>query len=319
MPNTLRVSDFYKLKYKQGELPFVDVDIFSDTPLFVDPRAIRLLPTEWGNECVTLLQSFFHTVISEIKNGRDQEAKSLLNGLHEPNETHLGVSCKKAQGRGMGGELSNDVWEMLSYSRAAKSGLLTDLEDAALMVEGIDRDIISDIAINIIREPLIRFTQQVCKEYGIALEPGVNSGPIWDKAANLTKDVMGSLEREFGTKFKPMPMYGCTFYEMESVPGGTVVVLKEAQPTMRSETQCGQCFGYCHEGVFTLRLSAGGYLNFCPCMNQNGVNALSLWREGKLAESLKFFSQVFDEAKPINSFQTFLERNKLCYKEGGQE
>lgn len=169
------------------------MDIFGDTPLFVDPRAIRLLPTEWGNECVTLLQNFFHTVILEIKNRQDEKAKRLLNGLHEPNETHLGMSRKKAKGRGMGGELSNDVWEMLSESRAAKSGLLTDLEDAALMVEGIDKDIISDIAINIIREPLIRFTQQVCNEYGITLEPGVDSGPIWDRSTNTWTSHLVSL------------------------------------------------------------------------------------------------------------------------------
>jgi len=149
--------------------------------------------------------------------------------------------------------------------------------------------------------------------------PCAGGKEFWEREfVYLTKGVMESLEKEFGRKFKPMPVYGCTFYEMESVSGGTVVVLKEAQPTMRSETQCSQCTGYCHEGVFTLRLSASGYLNFCPCMNQSGVNALTLWREGKLAESLKTFSKVFDEAKPVNSFQTFLERNKLCYKEGGQ-
>ena len=148
--------------------------------------------------------------------------------------------------------------------------------------------------------------------------PCVGGKVFWEREfVYLTKEVMAPLELEFGTKFKPMPVFGCAFYEMESMAGGTVVVLKEAQPTMRSESRCGQCTGYCHEGVFTLRLSAGGYLNFCPCMNESGINALRLWREGKLAESLKNFSDAFDEAKPVDSFPVFLEKNKLCYKEGG--
>jgi molybdenum cofactor biosynthesis enzyme MoaA len=147
--------------------------------------------------------------------------------------------------------------------------------------------------------------------------PCVGGKEFWNREfVYLTKEVMLPLEQEFRNKFQLMPIYGCRFYEMESIPGGTVVVLKEAQPTMRSESHCGQCSGYCHEGIFTLRLSAGGYLNFCPCMNAYGINALELWRKGKLADSLQELSKVFDKATPVNSFPVFLERNSLCYERG---
>jgi len=150
--------------------------------------------------------------------------------------------------------------------------------------------------------------------------PCVGDKEFWEREfIHLSKEVLKPLEREFNNRFRSIPIYGCCFYEMESAPGGTVVVLKEAQPTMRSESHCGQCSGYCHEGIFTLRLSAGGYLNFCPCMNKYGINALQLWREGKLAESLQVFSQAFDEAIPVDSFATFLGRNGLRYEEGNIE
>ena len=169
--------------------------------------------------------------------------------------------------------------------------------------------------------PLIRMANELGVQkihlLDLTYYPCVGGKEFWEREfVYLTKEVMAPLEQEFSNKFQLMPIYGCRFYEMESMPGGTVVVLKEAQPTMRAEDHCDQCPGYCHEGVFTLRLSAGGYLNFCPCMNKYGFNSLQLWREGKLAQALQEFSQIFDKARPVDSFSLFLEKNGLCYKGG---
>ncbi|MFB9151581.1 hypothetical protein [Roseovarius ramblicola] len=67
----------------------------------------------------------------------------------------------------------------MAKSEAAKSGLLTDLEDTVLMIEGISVDVVSDIVTNIIRGPLIEYTQEACEQYGIPLTSGVVSGPLW--------------------------------------------------------------------------------------------------------------------------------------------
>ncbi len=48
------------------------------------------------------------------------------------------------------------------------------------MIPGISNDIISDISTNIIRQPLVRFTQEVCEFYEITLTADVDSGPMWD-------------------------------------------------------------------------------------------------------------------------------------------
>jgi hypothetical protein len=176
----MRVSEYFNLGRTQGELDFVDVDVVGDVELYVDPRAIRLLPSEWGQECVSLIQNFFHAVLNAIRAKRDDEAVALLSGLTEPNETHLGLSRGRAQGTGLGPGLARESYESLSRSEAASSGLLTDLEDTALMVEGIDRDRVSDIATNIIREPLIRYTQAACSLYGIPVKKNVESGSLWN-------------------------------------------------------------------------------------------------------------------------------------------
>jgi hypothetical protein len=179
----MRVSEYYRLDRGQGELDFVDVDVRGDTRLYVDPRALRLLTTDWGQQCVSLIQHFFRAVLAAIREGRDDDAKRLLSGLREPNETHLGLSSDRARGSALGPELAIDVWEALAETDAATSGMLQDLEETALLVPGIDKDRISDIATNIIREPLIVYTQLAAEHYGIPLEDRVDSGPIWDASA----------------------------------------------------------------------------------------------------------------------------------------
>jgi hypothetical protein len=191
----MRVSKYYRLGREQGDLDFVDVDIRGDTRLFVDPRALRLLTTEWGQTCVSLVQDFFRAVLTAIREGRDDDAQLLLAGLREPNETHLGLSRAHARGSGLGPELAVDVWEALSDTDAATSGLLQDLEETALLVPGVDKDRVSDIATNIIREPLIEYTQATAEHYGIQLKSDVDSGPLWDVET-----------RQWMSRFEQLPM-----------------------------------------------------------------------------------------------------------------
>lgn len=181
----MRISEFYKLNRKQPSLDFIDVDIIGDTRVFVSPRAIRQLPSTWGDECVFLIQSFFETVLRAIREGKDKEARNLLGELREPNETHLGLSRGRARGRALGSASAHDVWEALSTSEAATSGLLKDLEDAALLVEGISADIVSDMTTNIIRPALISYTQDMCTYLGIPMEVSVDSGPLWDGSKHM--------------------------------------------------------------------------------------------------------------------------------------
>ena len=175
----MRVSQYFNLGRTQAQLEFVDVEIERDTKLFIDPRALRLLESEWAERSVALIQDFFNHVIDLIGSGDDLRAQRLLSVLREPNETHLGLSKGRPQGHGLGEDSAVSVWEALAESEAVKSGLLEDLEDTILMIPGISNDLISDIATNIIRGPLIEFTQEVSRFYEIPLVPDVDSGPIW--------------------------------------------------------------------------------------------------------------------------------------------
>lgn len=178
-----RVSDYFALGRAQPELDFVDVDVVGDLRVFLDPRALRLLPTDWGHHCVYLIQSYFQAVLDALHASRTSEGLRLLGRLREPNETHLGLSADEARGRALGPLSAQNLWDALASSEAAKTGLLEDLEDTILMVEGISSDIVSDITTNVIREPLILYTQMACDTYGIPLVDDVDSGPLWNPDA----------------------------------------------------------------------------------------------------------------------------------------
>lgn len=178
----LRVSQHYGLGLTQPQLDFVDVDVLGDTTVFLSPTAIRMMGTPWSEQCVSLIQSFFEEVLAAIKTGDNARAEALLKSLREPNETHLGLSSGKARGRGIGETSAHDVWSALSKSRAVTTGLLKDLEDTVLMIDGIGVDIVSDMTTNIIRESLIQYTQEACEYYKIPTEE-LDSGPLWDAHA----------------------------------------------------------------------------------------------------------------------------------------
>lgn len=200
-----RVSNHYGLGVGQSALDFVDVDTSTDTALFIDPSAIRLTETVWAEECKLLLQDFFTTVLQSIKNGDVQTAEELVGALSEPNETHLGLSRTESQGKAMGKVLAKVLCDALTGSAAAATGLLHDLEDSILLLDGISFDRVSDITTNIIRGPLIWYTQGVCDWMGIPLVDDVASGPLWDPQAHAWSNEYTSLPMVDGAKLLLVP------------------------------------------------------------------------------------------------------------------
>jgi hypothetical protein len=178
-PST-KVSRFFNLDQSQATLDFVDVPIGNDVPVFADPSRLRALGSSWASECNSLLQHFFEVLLEHVVQGREQAAKRLLSHLAESNEFHFGLSKELSDGRAFGPVYAERMWLALTKSDAAKSGLLQDLEDTCLFIEGVGPDRISDAVCNILRGPLIRYTQDICRFYDIPLTEGVDSGAIWN-------------------------------------------------------------------------------------------------------------------------------------------
>ncbi|HRF00488.1 MAG TPA: hypothetical protein PLI18_08220, partial [Pirellulaceae bacterium] len=125
-------------------------------------------------------------------------------------------------------------------SEAAESGLLEDLEDTVQLVDGISTDIISDITTNIIRQPLIHYTQTACNWYGIPLTPDVDSGPMWDPGT-----------QEWFSEYVELPM----------VPSGKLLLVPKAIVRRRLEYDADEYYRhYILEHLQQVELAANSEL-----------------------------------------------------------
>ncbi|MEV0545544.1 hypothetical protein AB0H98_01910 [Nocardia salmonicida] len=177
-----RVSEHYGLTGDQSTFDFIDVELDSDTPLFIDPSVLASIDSAWAQSCVSAIQSYFQEVIDLIRSGKSDEARALLSRLREDNSTRLGYSSSN-KGSGLGTGLADKFYSELSRSNAIKSGLISDIEDTALLVENVGEDRISDVVTNIIRRQLIEYTQQTASYYGIPLKSNVAISAYWDTRA----------------------------------------------------------------------------------------------------------------------------------------
>lgn len=187
-----RISKYYSLVGTQATFDFVDVRTLGDTALFIDPVAIAKIESPWTNACTSSIQSFFQRVIDAISASDDATARALLRPLGEDNSTRLGYSSA-SKGSGLGNGLAEAFFVELSGSEAVKTGLIRDLEDTALLIEGVREDRISDVVTNIIRNHLIDYTQTAARYYNIPLVNNVSMGPFWDVAMGMWVDTVADL------------------------------------------------------------------------------------------------------------------------------
>ena len=164
-----RFSTHYGLKKDQTKLDFVDIYAYQDIPLFLDPYGISVMETDWSKKCEQHIATYFQYLIDRIKNNDKRTTQKLLNALHEVDEVALGYSSGSPSGRGIGREQADLLKKAFENSQAAKSGDIRDIADCALLIPGINRDKVSDITANILKNDLIEFTHTQCKLHGIPM------------------------------------------------------------------------------------------------------------------------------------------------------
>ena len=176
----VRISEWANLHNQRARLSFVDIDTNRDLPLFIDPYAIDIRDDPWSIECSNNIRSFFNALLTAIREGNDARTIHLASHLRETNETCLGYSSGRPQGRGIGDHQAAQIIRALRDSRAFQTGLLADLAETQLFIEGIGSDKISDLTTNVIRSSLVRYTQEQADLWGMNLTDDITLAPIWD-------------------------------------------------------------------------------------------------------------------------------------------
>jgi hypothetical protein len=174
-----KFSEFFRIGLTQAEVDFVDVELETDTPLYICPYAIQIRNDDWSAICGDLIRSFFAEVLNQLRAGNVARVKHLLSHLREPNETRLGQSVERPRGAGVGENRADLLADALVRSRAYQTGLLTDISEAELFIHGVGRDTISDLTTNIIRSALAKYTVDQCTLLDLPMQVTRAIGPLW--------------------------------------------------------------------------------------------------------------------------------------------
>jgi hypothetical protein len=163
------ITTHYKIP---GPVEFLDVDVSMDNRMFMDPHAIRLQhhPEPYVSQANRATETFFRKiagcVLSRDENDR-RHGLDLLQHFEEPWETRLGLARDGFRGHGGADDVGSSIWQSMTTDAEVllRVGILTQIEDLPLFVDGIDRDITSDITTRIIFEPLANFTAEMIEKY----------------------------------------------------------------------------------------------------------------------------------------------------------
>lgn len=154
-----------------GPVPFVDVELSRDNERFIDLRRIRSIEdSAHVSSALTCVDTFLTTVSTAAMSGDprlEEEARELLQRFSEPRETRLGLARKGFNGHGGADDVGARIWRSLTTDLRAllHVGVLKYLEELPLFIEGIDRDLTSDITTRIIFGPLADFTAEMLARY----------------------------------------------------------------------------------------------------------------------------------------------------------
>lgn len=189
----MKISEILGIGKTQFELDFVDIDVDGDLPLFIDPIYISKANTPMINKMYSTLSNFFDYLMELINMGNITEARNIFLNLNEVNDIHLGLSKNKARGNGIGEIYQKDIFDNILFTAQKHEGLLNQIQDIKIFVQGIDRDRISDMIANIIKKELIDYTKQQCDINNIPLTSGVQTGFFWDPIKKLWENKLDDM------------------------------------------------------------------------------------------------------------------------------
>ena len=167
----------------QGLSPF-DVDfviprIGVDLPLGIDPFLLfKSRDPILKDQHHSLLEAF-NTGIAVLRQGDPVTARHLLNFPEVP-EIGLGYSRRGKRGSGVGPLLTELIIETLLDSPLLMERGVQHVEEMQLVAVNIGPDRTSDIAANLIKGFLIRYTQEQCELWKIPVKSGVPVSHIYD-------------------------------------------------------------------------------------------------------------------------------------------
>lgn len=170
-------ADYYGI----GEISFEATGAFDpildvDTRLFIDPALLRITTVPELHDSYAEVNGYFADVVKVIKRIERpddrmwRKADELLT-FPEIGGLSIGYASKGTRGSGMGPKLRAQLLATVRQVVAAGVDDPAMFELVGIFEEGIGPDRISDMIAKIIGPNLVSFTQRVCSDCGIPMEP----------------------------------------------------------------------------------------------------------------------------------------------------
>ncbi len=176
--NPTFLSDEFDLPKHGKELEFLDLDLSSDLPVYVDPILLYRSPLTQMNEAHTLIVEFVSRALKFTKEGKSSKAKRMFE--FPDAENLLGIA-EDGSGRGPRKKLAHKIYNELVCNQDIQKHGLGFLNELQLLIEGISFDLISDAAVQISKDVFINYTQIMCRAYKIKTTPSPTRYFDWDE------------------------------------------------------------------------------------------------------------------------------------------
>lgn len=169
-------SDHFKVK-KNKEDEWFDPILNQDTKLFIDPFLIFQLPEGFfinaHKKTIDYFNEVFALIAKSAGNTNSTHYKKAIDILLFPevHELCLGYAASSTKGSGSSFGFSNIIASAIWNSIQSGIKQIEHFEELSIFNEGIGADRISDMTANLLKEEIIKYTQEVCKRRNIPTQP----------------------------------------------------------------------------------------------------------------------------------------------------
>lgn len=188
----MRFDRAFDLELNRFEVDFHIPELSQDARLAIDPFLMFKSRHEQFIGWHGRLLSYWQHILELIRSGSTDAARSaLLNP--EPVEVRLGYASEGAGGSGIGPAIADEIVEVISTNERLLERGLRHLEELQLYSIGIGADRLSDLAANVLKMDLVRYTVQQAALWNIPLVEDVGLKHAWDHDGREWVDLVAPL------------------------------------------------------------------------------------------------------------------------------
>jgi hypothetical protein len=156
----------------QAEADFVLPDLAADIPVCIDPFLLYKSRDPFLRDLHGRVLGVFERAFALHAAG-DRAGLDRLIDFPEVNAIGFGYTKGRIAGSGLGLQLNTLVADLLRESEAIQERGLRHVEELQLLSVGVGADRVSDITANVLKLPLVEYTQKQAALWGIPLVAGV--------------------------------------------------------------------------------------------------------------------------------------------------